>query len=74
MRALGNEAVQCTHSSSPSKQSDQIAGRIRKTFFVVTIANIPGATTKEPADPRIKDVYGASPLERLAEIVVGNLY
>jgi hypothetical protein len=74
LKALGNEAVQCRLSASPSKQSDQIAGRIRKTFFVVTITNVPGATRKEPEDPRIKDAYGASPIERLTELVVGNLY
>jgi hypothetical protein len=74
VKALGNEAVQCAHSSSPSNQSDQIAGRIRKTYFVVTIANVPGATKKEPSDPRLNDAHGASFIERLAESVVGNLY
>jgi hypothetical protein len=74
VKALGNEAVQCRHSLSASSQSDQIAGRIRKTFFVVTIANVPGATKKEPSDPRLNDAYGVSVVERLAELVVGNLY
>lgn len=74
LKALGNEAVQCRHGASPSRQSDQIAGRIRNVFFVVTMTNIRGATTPEPSDPRLADSYGASPIERLAEQVVGNLY
>ena len=74
LKALGNEAVQCRHSISSSQQSDQIAGRIRKVFFVVTMTNVPGASTQEPSDPRLADSYGASPIERLAEQVVGNLY
>ena len=74
LKALGNEAVQCRHGAAPSRQSDQIAGRIRNVFFVVTMTNIPGATTPEPSDPRLADAYAASPIERLAEQVVGNLY
>jgi hypothetical protein len=74
LNALGNEAVQCRHDSSPSQRSDQIAGRIRKLFFVVTMTNIPDATKLEPSDPKLADAYAASPLERLAEQVVGNLY
>ena len=41
---------------------------------MVTLTNIPGATNPEPSDPRLADAYAASPLERLAEQVVGNLY
>jgi hypothetical protein len=74
LKALGNEAVQCRHSSSSSQQSDQIAGRIRNMYFVVTMINIPGATRQEPSDPRLADSFGASPIESLAETVVGNLY
>lgn len=74
LKALGNEAVQCGHAPSSSQQSDRIAGRIRKVFFVVTMNNIPGATRLEPSDPLLADSYAASPIERLAEQVVGNLY
>jgi hypothetical protein len=74
LKALGNEAVQCRLSTSASQKSDRIAGRIRRVFFVVTLTNIPGATNPEPSDPRLADAYAASPLERLAEQVVGNLY
>jgi hypothetical protein len=74
LKALGNEAVQCHHATSSSQQSDQIAGRIRNTFFVVTMSNIPDATRQEPSDPHLADAFGASPIERLAEVVVGNLY
>jgi len=74
LKALGNEAVQCRISSSPSQVSDRIAGRIRKVFFVVTMTNIPDATQPEPADPHLADAYAASAIERLAEQVVGNLY
>jgi hypothetical protein len=74
LRALGNAAVQCHHIISPAQQSDQIAGRIRNISFVVTMINIPDATREEPSDPRLADSYGASPIERLAEVVVGNLY
>ena len=74
LKALGNAAVECRHGSSSSQQSDQIAGHIRNMFFVLTMTNIPGATKQEPSDPRVADSFGASPLERLAEQVVGNLY
>lgn len=74
LKALGNEAVQCRHIVSSAQQSDQIAGRIRKVFFVVTMTNIPDATKLDPSDPKLADAYAASPLERLAEQVVGNLY
>lgn len=74
LTALGNEAVQCRHAASASQQSDQIAGRIRKVFFVVTMTNIPDATRPEPSDPKLADAYAASAIERLAEQVVGNLY
>ena len=74
LKAIGNEAVQCRHNSTPSEQSDQIAGRIRKMYFVVTMTNLPDATKQEPSDPHLADAYGASPIQRLAELVVGNLY
>jgi hypothetical protein len=74
VKALGNEAVECHHGSPSTQRSDQIAGRIRKVFFVVTMINTPGAAQKEAPDPNLSDSYGASPLERLAEQVVGNLY
>jgi hypothetical protein len=74
LRALGNEAVQCRLANASAGQSDIVAGRIRDVYFVVTLTNVPGATTQEPADPRLADAYGASPLERVAEQVVGNLY
>jgi hypothetical protein len=38
------------------------------------MTNIPDATKLEPSDPKLADAYAASPLERLAEQVVGNLY
>jgi hypothetical protein len=74
LKALGNEAVQCRLDDSAAQKSDRIAGRIRRVFFVVTVINIPGATKPEPSDARLADAYAASPLERLAEQVVGNLY
>jgi hypothetical protein len=73
LRGLGNEAVECHHNIA-TQQSDQIAGRIRNIYFLVTMTNVPGATTREPSDPRLADSFGASPVERLAELVVGNLY
>ncbi len=72
--ALGNGAVQCTHTVSPSQPSSIIAGRIRDVYFVITMTGIPGAMTPEPSDPRLADAFAASPLERVAEQVVGNLY
>jgi hypothetical protein len=74
LKALGNEAVQCRRADSPMQSSDVVAGRIRNVYFVVTMTNVPNATTPEPTDPRLADAYGASPLERVAEQVVGNLY
>ncbi len=72
--SLGNEAVQCTRTASLRKPSSIIAGRIRAVYFVVIKTGIPGAMTPEPADPRLADAFAASPLERMAEQVVGNLY
>jgi hypothetical protein len=74
LKALGNEAIQCHHNISASQQSDQIAGRIRNVYFVVTLTNVAGARTPEPSDPHLADAYAASPVERVAEQVVGNLY
>lgn len=74
LRALGNEAVQCRLTPQTAQQSDVIAGRMRNVYFVVTLTNVGGALTQEPADPRLADAYGASALERVAEQVVGNLY
>jgi len=74
LKALGNEAVQCRVGGAPSQTADRISGRVRRVFFVVTMTNIPGATKPEPSDPRLADAYAASPLERLAEQVAGNLF
>ncbi len=73
LRALGNVAIQC-HVANAAQPADIIAGRIRNIYFVVTMTNVSGANTKEPSDPRLADSYGASALERVAELVVGNLY
>lgn len=72
--SLGNGAVQCRRTVSLSQPSGIIAGRIRAVYFVVTLTGIAGAMTPEPADPRLADAFAASPLERMAEQVVGNLY
>jgi hypothetical protein len=74
LKALGNEAVQCRRAAGTAQGTDVIAGRIRNVYFVVTMTNIAGALTSEPDDPLLADAYGASPLERAAEQVVGNLY
>jgi len=74
LKALGNEAVQCRRAAGTAQGSDVIAGRIRNVYFVVTMTNIAGALTSEPDDPLLADAYAASPLERAAEQVVGNLY
>jgi hypothetical protein len=73
LKALGNEAMQC-RVAKPAQPADIIAGRIRNIYFVVTMTNVSGANTTEPSDPRLADSYGASALERVAELVVGNLY
>lgn len=74
VRALGNLAVQCHSAISSSRESDRIAGHIRNVFFVVKMDGVAGATRREPSDPRLADSFGASPIELLAEVVVGNLY
>ena len=74
VKALGNEAVQCTREVSAGQREDTIAGRIRDLYFVVTLTNVPGALKAGPSDPGITDAYDASPLERVAEQVVGNFY
>jgi hypothetical protein len=74
LKAIGNEATQCRHVDATTPRSDQIAGRVRRTFFVVTMTGVADAIKAEPSDPRIADAYGASPIQRLAEIVAGNLF
>jgi hypothetical protein len=71
--ALGNEAVQCRRELQGS-QVVTIAGRMRDVYFSVSMMNVSGATDEQPADPHLSPEYGASPLERVAEQVVGNLY
>jgi hypothetical protein len=72
--ALGNEAVQCKNTSAQGQTQDVIAGRIRKVFFAVSIANIPGAAEAAPPAAHAFDPYAASLLERIAEQVAGSLY
>jgi hypothetical protein len=73
LKSMGNEAVQCRRTTSPSQRPDMIAGRIRSIYFAVTLTGVPDAALHEPDDPHLSDAYGASALERVAEQVVGNL-
>jgi hypothetical protein len=72
--ALGNEAVQCSHPTQASQQVDIITGRMRDVYFTVTMTDVPNATRQLPSDAHLSGQFGASPLERIAEQVVGNLY
>lgn len=72
LRALGNEAVEC--SSSHGEHAYTIAGRVRDAWFEVTMTGVPEATREPAANARPADPYGATALERIAEQVVGNLY
>lgn len=73
IKALGNEAVQCQLSIS-GQAAETIAGRVRETWFEVTM--IGGAEpASKPSDARHPDDrYGATMLEQIAEQVAGNLY
>lgn len=73
IRALGNEAVQCRRSIS-GEPADTIAGRVRDTWFEVTmIGALETASRPSDATPS-KDPSGATMLEQIAEQVAGNLY
>jgi hypothetical protein len=72
--ALGNEAVQCSHPGQAGQQVDIITGRMRDVYFMVAMTDVPNATQQLPSDAHLSSQYGASPLERVAEQVVGNLY
>jgi hypothetical protein len=74
LKAIGNEAVQCRRSIAPGQETDTIAGRVRNVYFVVALTNAAGAILDQSGEARPADPYGASPLERLAEQVSGNLY
>lgn len=74
LKAIGNEAVQCRRSIAPGQETDTIAGRVRNVYFVVALTNVAGAILDQSGEARPADPYGASPLERLAEQVSGNLY
>ena len=71
LKALGNSAVQCAHTKPNGDESDTIAGRVRDAYFVVTMTNVRGAIGEQA---RSSDPFDASPLERVAEQVVGNLF
>jgi hypothetical protein len=73
VNALGNEAVQCSRAMD-GRKADTIAGRMRDVYFAVSMINVADATLEEPGDQHLSPEYGASPLERVAEQVVGNLY
>jgi hypothetical protein len=74
LKALGNEAVQCQVAKPVGARDEIISGRIRNIYFVIVLTNVPDATRSEPTDPHLADEFGASPLEQVAEQVVGNLY
>jgi hypothetical protein len=72
LKALGNEAVQCSRPDAQGHPWDVIAGRMRDVFFVVT-SNVSDAAATPKTDGPPTDPYSASILERVAEQVVGNL-
>jgi hypothetical protein len=72
LKALGNEAVQCSRSTLHDAHADTIAGRVRDAWFEVTVTGVPEVAQAAPK--RSADPYGGSMLERLAEQVAGNLY
>jgi hypothetical protein len=74
LKALGNEAVQCTRTNLIGDESETIAGRVRNAYFVVAVTNVPGAILGPSGQTHPSDPFGASPLERVAEQVVGNLF
>jgi hypothetical protein len=74
LKAIGNEAVQCKRSIATGQEIYTIAGRVRNVYFAVTLTNVAGAILDRSAEVRPADPYSASPLERLAEQVSGNLY
>jgi hypothetical protein len=74
VKALGNEAVQCSRSTLHDAHADTIAGRVRDAWFEITMTNIPAATSEPSGITHPADPYGASLLLRLAEQVAGNLY
>ena len=74
LKALGNGAVQCAHTNPNGDESDTIAGRVRDAYFVVTMTNVAGAIREPSEHARSSDPFEASPLEQVAEQVVGNLF
>ncbi len=74
LKALGNSAVQCAHTKPNGDESDTIAGRVRDAYFVVTMTNVRGAIGDPSERARSSDPFDASPLEQVAEQVVGNLF
>lgn len=74
INSLGNDAVQCQRMTGQAQPEATIAGRIRDTYFVVSIVNVPEAGREPLAIARPSDPYGASMLEVVAEQVAGNLY
>jgi hypothetical protein len=65
---IGNEAVECHSSPSPSEEIDVISSRVRATYFTVRLT-VRGAGHSAKSEAREHDV-----LHDVAEQVAGALY
>jgi hypothetical protein len=74
LKALGNEAVQCSRANARGHEADTIAGRVRDVYFVVTMTNVSGAVREPSAHAHPSDPFESCPLERVSEQVAGNLF
>jgi hypothetical protein len=65
LRAIGNEAVTCTHQERNGQESEQIVSRVRDRALVVRIA---------ATDPSAKSFTIREKVRSAAEQVAGNLF
>jgi len=65
LKAIGNEAVACTHSEAKGRMAEQVAGRVRNQAFLVRVSTDDRGAT--PAGLREK-------ARKVAEQVAGFLF
>lgn len=74
LTGMGNEAWQCTLTGMHGEPMETITGRVRETWFEVSVVGVKDVTRMQDPKERYKEPFPASLLQRLAELVAGNLY
>lgn len=68
LRGIGNDAYFCIVKRSSFESVERVSGRVRETFFTVTLS------ASGPRSPIMPDDAQRRVLEQAAELVAGNLF